>query len=165
MMAQNKSTFTSLPPLLFCVTLFTSAGLLFWIQPLIGKTLLPLLGGSPAVWNTCMLFFQTMLLVGYLYALALSSWLGLKAQATVHVLLTLAIAIYVFMSQTHAPALTAVQQGHPTDGCLKIFCFRSGCHFSFFPRQVLCCKVGFQNYDITSPWIRIFSLQPAMPEA
>ena len=129
MMAQNKSTFTSLPPLLFCVTLFTSAGLLFWIQPLIGKTLLPLLGGSPAVWNTCMLFFQTMLLVGYLYALALSSWLGLKAQAAVHVLLILAIAIYVFMSQTHAPALTAVQQGHPTRWLLENLLFSVGLPF------------------------------------
>jgi hypothetical protein len=50
----------NLPPVLFSVALFISAGLLFWIQPLIAKTLLPLLGGAPAVWNTCLLFFQTM---------------------------------------------------------------------------------------------------------
>ena len=68
---QTKRTWY-LPPLLFSVTLFTSAGLLFWIQPLIAKTLLPLLGGAPAVWNTCLLFFQTMLLLGYVYALVLS---------------------------------------------------------------------------------------------
>lgn len=60
-MARNTSTSTYLPPLLFSITLFTSAGLLFWIQPLIAKTLLPRWGGTPAVWNTCLLFFQTML--------------------------------------------------------------------------------------------------------
>ena len=48
----------------FSTALFISAALLFWIQPLIAKTLLPLLGGAPAVWNTCLLFFQTMLLLG-----------------------------------------------------------------------------------------------------
>jgi hypothetical protein len=51
-MARTKSTYY-LPPMLFAATLFISAALLFWIEPLIGKTLLPLLGGAPAVWNTC----------------------------------------------------------------------------------------------------------------
>lgn len=119
MMAENKSTFTYLPPILFCITLFTSAGLLFWIQPLIGKTLLPLLGGSPSVWNTCVLFFQIMLLMGYLYALGLSSWLSPRMQAAVHVLLILSIAIYLFLSPAHAPALTAVQQDTPTRWLLE----------------------------------------------
>jgi hypothetical protein len=44
--------------LLFGVTIFISSALLFSIQPMIAKMLLPLLGGTPAVWNTCMLFFQ-----------------------------------------------------------------------------------------------------------
>jgi len=104
---------------LFCVTLFTSASLLFWIQPLIGKTLLPLLGGSPAVWNTCLLFFQTMLLVGYLYALASSRWLSLRTQAVVHVSLITLVAIYLFLSPVHAPVLTAAQQGNPTRWLLE----------------------------------------------
>lgn len=125
-MARDKSLFTSLPPLLFCATLFTSAGLLFWIQPLIGKTLLPLLGGSPAVWNTCMLFFQTMLLVGYVYALALSGRLGLRMQVAVHVLLITAIAIYLFTSANHLPALTAVQQDNPTRWLLENLLFSVG---------------------------------------
>ena len=55
-------------PLLFAVTLFVSASLLFMVQPMVGKMVLPLLGGSPAVWNTCMVFFQALLLLGYLYA-------------------------------------------------------------------------------------------------
>jgi len=110
----NKSSYSYLPPILFSVALFTSAGLLFWIQPLIGKTLLPLLGGSPAVWNTCLLFFQSMLLIGYLYALTLSRWLSVRTQAAVHVFLITLIAIYLFMSPVHSPVLTAAQQGNPT---------------------------------------------------
>ena len=54
--------------LLFSLTSFVSAFLLFWVQPLIAKLLLPLLGGTPAVWNTAMMFFQLMLLAGYIYA-------------------------------------------------------------------------------------------------
>src|ERR1041385_4875172 len=109
-MARNKSY---LPPLLFSVTLFTSAGLLFWIQPLIAKTLLPLWGGTPAVWNTCLLFFQSMLLIGYLYALAASRWLSLRSQAAVHVFLILLIAIYLFRSPIRESVLTTLQAGSP----------------------------------------------------
>ena len=48
-------------PKLFGVTLFVSATLLFLVQPMVGKMVLPLLGGTPAVWNTCMVFFQALL--------------------------------------------------------------------------------------------------------
>lgn len=52
----------------FALTLFVSATLLLWIQPLFTKMVLPLLGGSPAVWNPAMMFFQAVLLLGYAYA-------------------------------------------------------------------------------------------------
>jgi hypothetical protein len=65
---------TSRNTLLFGVTIFVSSALLFSIQPLIAKMLLPLLGGTPAVWNTCMVFFQAVLLAGYAYALLVSRW-------------------------------------------------------------------------------------------
>ena len=76
--------------LLFGVTIFVSSALLFSIQPMIAKMLLPLLGGTPAVWNTCMLFFQAVLLCGYAYALLVSRW-PLKRQLIVQ-LVVLAIA-------------------------------------------------------------------------
>jgi hypothetical protein len=117
-MARTKSTYY-LPPLLFSATLFISAGLLFWIQPLIAKTLLPLLGGAPAVWNTCLLFFQTLLLLGYVYALASSRWLSLRSQAALHVFLLLLIAIYLFRSPVHGPVLTGLQQTNPTRWLLE----------------------------------------------
>lgn len=69
---------------LFAVTLFISAALLFCIQPMVAKTILPFLGGSPAVWNTCLVFFQAALLGGYLYAHALTRWFGTRSQAVIH---------------------------------------------------------------------------------
>src|SRR5205814_855556 len=75
----------------FSTTSFLSAALLFWVQPMIGKMLLPLLGGAPSVWNTCMVFFQAMLLAGYAYAHSISTRLNIRSQLAVHgVLLTLA---------------------------------------------------------------------------
>ena len=70
---------------LFGVAIFLSAALLFLVQPMSGKVLLPLLGGSPAVWNTCMVFFQAVLLLGYGYAHFLSKHVPLKWQPIVHV--------------------------------------------------------------------------------
>lgn len=64
----------SVHTILFGVTIFVSSALLFSIQPMIARMLLPLLGGTPAVWNTCMLFFQAVLLCGYAYALLVSRW-------------------------------------------------------------------------------------------
>ena len=71
----SKSTKFLVP--LFTLTLGLSAFLLFWIQPLIAKVLLPHFGGSPAVWTTSMVFFQAVLLAGYSYAhlLARMKWL------------------------------------------------------------------------------------------
>lgn len=73
--------------LLFAATLFLSAFLLFQVQPMIGKMILPKLGGTPAVWNTCMVFFQAALLAGYLYAHLTPKWLGVRRQLFLHVVL------------------------------------------------------------------------------
>jgi len=69
---------------LFAVTLFLSALLLFWMQPLFAKMLLPLLGGSPGVWNTAMVCFQTLLLGGYSYAHLSTRWLRRGQQVLLH---------------------------------------------------------------------------------
>lgn len=71
--------------LLYALTLFTGATLLFVMQPMVGKMILPLLGGTPAVWSTCMVFFQAALLGGYAYAHALTRRLRPARQALVHV--------------------------------------------------------------------------------
>ncbi len=74
----------------FALTIFLSAFLLFQIQPMVAKIILPWFGGASAVWSVCLLFFQALLLLGYLYAHALHEWLSPRRQATVHLLLLLA---------------------------------------------------------------------------
>jgi spermidine synthase len=74
----------------FAGTLFLSAALLFCVQPMVARLLLPLLGGAPAVWNACMVFFQALLLAGYLYAHASLRWLGERRQPLLHLILLLA---------------------------------------------------------------------------
>ncbi|NQT53189.1 fused MFS/spermidine synthase, partial [bacterium] len=68
------------------------AFLLFQVQPLIGKYILPWFGGGPAVWTTCMLFFQALLLAGYAYAHAIRTYLAQRTQVVVHVVVILAAA-------------------------------------------------------------------------
>jgi hypothetical protein len=70
---------------LYAIALFVSAMLLFLVQPMIAKMILPLLGGTPMVWNTCLVFFQATLVAGYLYAHGLSRWLGPRSQSVWHV--------------------------------------------------------------------------------
>jgi len=69
----------------YAVAIAFGAFLLFQVQPLIGKYILPWFGGGPAVWTTCMLFFQMLLLAGYAYAHLLHRWLAPRMQAAVHV--------------------------------------------------------------------------------
>jgi hypothetical protein len=69
--------------LLYSLTIFLSAFLLFEVQPIIAKMILPWFGGSSAVWSTCMLFFQIVLLLGYLYAHWLHK-LAPRRQAIIH---------------------------------------------------------------------------------
>lgn len=77
----------------FALTIFTSAFLLFQVQPLLSKQILPWFGGSPAVWTTAMLFFQSLLCLGYLYAHALASLPSRQLQARIHVGLLLLAAV------------------------------------------------------------------------
>jgi hypothetical protein len=73
--------------LAFTLAVLLSAALLFVVEPMFGKMVLPLLGGSPGVWTTCMLFFQAALLLGYLYAHVGPTWLGLRRHTLLHLAL------------------------------------------------------------------------------
>jgi hypothetical protein len=112
-------------PLLFGVALFLSALLLFWVQPLAGKMVLPLLGGAPAVWNTCMLFFQAVLLAGYGYVLASTRWLSARAQVVLHVALlaVAAVALPVVISESR---VGAPDEAHPAWWLLKTLTLSAG---------------------------------------
>ena len=71
--------------ILYTTATVVSAALLFLVQPMIGKMLLPRLGGTPAVWNTCMVFFQAVLLAGYAYAHLITRRLRARQQILLHV--------------------------------------------------------------------------------
>jgi hypothetical protein len=82
----------------FAITLFVSATLLFLVQPMIARMLLPKLGGTPQVWNTCMVFFQSALLAGYGYAHLSTRWLGTRRSAWLHLaLLVLPLLLWYWM--------------------------------------------------------------------
>jgi hypothetical protein len=74
---------------LFSTTIFVSAALLFLIEPMFAKFVLPSFGGTPAVWTGSMMFFQAALLTSYLYVHATTTWLGARRQAVLHLLLVL----------------------------------------------------------------------------
>src|SRR5262245_30219268 len=92
---------------LFTLAIFLSASLLFLVQPLIGRILLPVLGGSPAVWSVCVLFFQAALLLGYLYAHALSTRVTGRYQGLVHgaVLIGASIMLPLSIEMGSQPAI------------------------------------------------------------
>jgi hypothetical protein len=68
----------------YFAAIFASAFLIFLVQPLLAKQILPWFGGSAAVWGTCLVFFQTALLAGYAYADILTRWLSLRSQVLLH---------------------------------------------------------------------------------
>jgi hypothetical protein len=91
-----------------------SAALLFWVQPMVARALLPVAGGAPGVWNTCLLFFQASLLAGYLYAHFLSRRVRARLHAVCHVTL-LAIAVLALPATLSADTSdTEATLGNPT---------------------------------------------------
>lgn len=94
---------------IYTLTIFTSAFLLFLIQPMISKLLLPHLGGSPAVWNTAMLFFQILLLLGYAYAHVACKYLGARKQALLHIgLVVVALGWLPIAARTDIAVVSAI---------------------------------------------------------
>jgi SAM-dependent methyltransferase len=99
--------------LVFAATLFATSALLFVLEPLVGKVLLPTLGGGAPVWTTTAAFFQLALLVGYVYAHVGPSLLGTRRHAGLHVAL-LSLAALLVARGTDAPLVTtAGAPAHP----------------------------------------------------
>src|SRR5436309_9396522 len=93
--------------LLLGLTIFVSAFLLFCCEPMVGKMVLPILGGAASVWTTCVLFFQTMLLVGYTYAHLVGKLKRLAHQILIHTSL-------MFVALAFLPIRFANISGHPS---------------------------------------------------
>lgn len=93
----------------FSVTLFLSAVLLFGVQPMVGRLVLPVLGGTPAVWNACVVFFQAALLVGYVYAHVLTRHVPARGQLIVHAAVLLLPLVVLPLARPEVPGDVARQ--------------------------------------------------------
>jgi SAM-dependent methyltransferase len=115
-------------PALFAVTVFASAGLVFMVQPMVAKLVLPLLGGSPSVWNTSMAFFQAMLLAGYGYAHLLQRIASARRQVMIHAgaLLVAALVLPLRVSELAGPPSSE----HPILWLLAVLMLSIGAPFA-----------------------------------
>jgi len=108
------------PNLIFGTTIVISAFLLFQIEPMISKFILPWFGGGPAVWTAAMLFFQVLLLGGYAYAHFLSR-LNLARQSIIHLIVSLAILGWMGMNALHwKTPITPDASWKPTAGAAPV---------------------------------------------
>src|SRR5579872_4943624 len=110
--------------LLYALTILVSAFLLFQVQPVIAKIILPWFGGSAAVWTVCLLFFQLVLLLGYMYAHAVVRYLKPRTQVALHLFLLLAsvLALPIYPRDSLKPAGTA----DPTWAILRLLAITVG---------------------------------------
>ncbi len=113
---------------LFAVTVFASAALVFMVEPMVAKLVLPQLGGSPSVWNTSLAFFQTALLAGYAYAHAMQRFRSLKVQAVAHgvTMLAAAAALPLRINELVGPP----SSNHPTLWLLGVLAVSIGAPFA-----------------------------------
>jgi spermidine synthase len=103
---------------LFASAMFLSGFLLFLIEPMVARMVLPILGGVPMVWNGCVVFFQIVMLAGYGYAFGASRWLRTRQHVAVHAAILAAPALVLpFMIQ---PESVAPPEGNPLGWLLLV---------------------------------------------
>jgi spermidine synthase len=112
---------------IYAIVVFLSAALLFVVEPMYGKMVLPYLGGSPSVWTTCVLFFQSVLLLGYLYAHLGPRWLGVRRHALIH--LFLLFLGLIFLPLGVAGSIGAPRPEHPVQWLLVVLSVSMGVPF------------------------------------
>src|SRR5262245_23581891 len=112
--------------LIFALTIFLGAFLLFQVQPMMGKFILPWFGGGPGVWTTCMLFFQLLLLGGYGYAHLLSRCTP-RRQVIVH--LTLLATALILLPITPSDTWKPNDSGDPRIYILGLLCASVGLQY------------------------------------
>ena len=125
-MATERARRASLTAL-FALTLFAGSALLFLLEPMFGRLVLPELGGAPAVWATCLVFFQITLLLGYLYAWAATRWLGLRSQLVLHA--GLLLAAFVVLPIRVLPSWLPPAESNPIPWLLGVLSLSIGLPF------------------------------------
>ena len=133
--------------ILFIATIFLSAFLLFALEPLFAKMVLPVLGGSSSVWAVALLFFQGALLAGYAYVDLLFRWAPFKWTGPVHI--ALALLAIVVLPIGLPSGWTEPPPGEPYFWQLGLFRpSRSACRSSRSPPTPHCCRRGLHAADI-----------------
>ena len=156
--------------MLFPATIFLSAFLLFQLQPMMGRFVLPWFGGGPAVWTTCMLFFQTALLAGYAYAHWLGShWLRspkpgsqkmTKLFASIHTGL-LAASVALLPVTPNARLWKPLTSDNPTGHILLLLAATVGVPYFLLSSTTPLLQCWFHNARPSdSPW-RLYALSNA----
>jgi hypothetical protein len=111
---------------LYAIVTFLSALLLFLLEPIAARQLLPLFGGSAAVWTTCLVFFQCALLAGYLYAHLLATRLSPRTQAVTHIFV---LIVAMLSLQVHVRPNAEAVTWHPIPGLLWLLTATIGLPF------------------------------------
>src|ERR1039457_1703786 len=106
--------------LLYALTTVVSAFLLFQVQPIIAKIILPWFGGSAAVWTVCLLFFQMVLLLGYTYAHVLVRYFERQVQMVIHAVLLLGSGLLVLRTIYPPASMKPLPGADPTVGILAL---------------------------------------------
>lgn len=151
----------------FGATIFLGAFLLFQVQPILGKYLLPWFGGTPAVWTTCLLFFQVLLLAGYAYGHALAG-LRARAQLVVHLVLlagSLALA-GVLAARWPSPILPGAgwkpaPGGHPTWEIVRLLAASIGLPFFLLATTAPLVQSWYARVEPEASPYRLYALSNA----
>jgi SAM-dependent methyltransferase len=143
----------------YSFTIFLSAFLLFAVQPLIGKYILPWFGGGAGIWTACMLFFQCVLLIGYSYAHLISSRLNPRRQMLVHLCaLTLSLLL---LPITPDSSWKPIGAGQPTQDILLLLLVNIGLPFALLSATGPLLSGWFsRSFAGRSPW-RLYALSNA----
>ena len=146
---------------MFAASLFLGTALLCSIQPLFTKMVLPLLGGSPVVWSSALLFFQLVLLADYLYAHSSSRLLGIRAQLALYMLVL--PGAFSFLPVPVATGWAHRSAVDPPSGWSRSLSLPSAFQSLRSLQRRPCCKAGLHRPGEWLPPIPISSMARAMP--
>ncbi len=145
--------------LLYGLTIFLGAFLLFLVQPMIGRFVLPWFGGGPGVWTVCLLFFQTLLLGGYAYAHGLATWCRPRTQAALHLgVLGLALAFLPIVPHMGRPP---AESAEPTGQLLWLLAATVGAPYFALSATAPLLQRWFCHTQSSAPAYRLYALSNA----
>ena len=150
--------------LIFSATILLSAALMFIVEPMFAKMVLPRLGGSPSVWNTCLVFYQAALMAGYIYAHLSLKWLGARRQAVLHVVL-LCLRGSACRSAWGAQTWTPPSEGNPAAWLLLLLTVCVGVPFLCISASAPLLQSWFAYRGGPRPKTPISSMRPAISAA